>query len=92
MLAGDGYNAGGCRVKWRDFLLKGGGGLAGNPPGSAGAGRGDNLGLTLRVPPASPATITDYDRGTPPFRKYIFLRIPVKKAFSRPEKTRGFYA
>lgn len=26
-------------MRWRHFLLRGEGGLAGNPPGSAGAGR-----------------------------------------------------
>ena len=31
MLAGDDYNAGGCRVRWRDFLLRGEGGWPGTP-------------------------------------------------------------
>jgi hypothetical protein len=44
MLAGEDYNAVGCRMRWRDFLLKGGGGLAGNPPGWVGAGRGAGIG------------------------------------------------
>jgi len=44
MLAGVDYNAGGCRERWRDFLLKRGGGLAGNPPGWVGAGWGAGIG------------------------------------------------
>ena len=48
ILAGEDYNAGGCQEWWRDFLQKGGGGLGGNPPGCAGAGRGAGIAVLGR--------------------------------------------